>query len=130
MKNESLEELKSIIDNAPEGATHLDDINTYWKVNSEFDYYFHDGNQWDYSEPLENGTRSLSDIKRIIELIEDEKRLDHLQKCNQIFNGRAGSNYGWRVDWNHNRIAILDTGLKGVTIRNAIDEHIKKMGDL
>ena len=68
--SESLEELKAIIDNAPKGATHLDDINTYWKVISEFDYYFHNGNQWDDSEPLENGIRSLSDIKRIIELME------------------------------------------------------------
>tara|TARA_R110001592_G_C13193009_1_gene753737 strand:- start:37958 stop:38233 length:276 start_codon:yes stop_codon:yes gene_type:complete len=76
MSSESLEELKAIIDNAPEGATHLDDINTYWKVISEFDYYFHNGSQWDDSEPLENGTRSLSDIERIIELIEQVESLE------------------------------------------------------
>ena len=67
---ESLQELKAIVDNAPDGATHIDDIKTYWKVISEFDYFFHNDSQWDNSEPLENGTRSLSDIKRIIELME------------------------------------------------------------
>lgn len=67
---ETLEELKAIVAGKPDGATHIDDINTYWKVVSEFDYYFYSGSQWDDSEPLENGTRSLSDIERIVGLME------------------------------------------------------------
>jgi hypothetical protein len=86
MSHESLEKLKAIIDNAPEGATHLDDINTYWKVISEFDYYFHNGSQWDDSEPLENGTRSLSDIERIIELMEVESDIRAALKSGNIQN--------------------------------------------
>lgn len=78
---ESLEELKAIIDNAPEGASHVDDTYTYWKVVSEFDYYFYNGSQWDDSESIQSGTRSLSDIARIIELmgiVEDAAALGFL----------------------------------------------------
>ena len=82
---ETLEQLKTISDNAPEGATHIDDVDTYWKVVSEFDYYFYDGLHWDDSEPLENGARSLSDIERIIELEEKLKSFaDDIGDCNCI----------------------------------------------
>jgi len=87
---ETLEELKAIRDNAPDGATHIDDVNTYWRVISEFDYYFYDGCKWDDSEPLENGTRSLSDIKRIIELMELNQNMHTTV---------AGYIYG--KDWEH-----------------------------
>lgn len=101
MSKETLEELKAIVDNAPDGATHIDDIKTYWKVISEFDYFFHNGSQWDDSEPLENGTRSLSDIKRIIELME---------ACQGLLQLAAGSTDGyWRNELNAARKAL---GLK------------------
>jgi hypothetical protein len=74
---ETLEELKAIIADKPEGATHIDDIKTYWKVISEFDYYFYNRSQWNDSEPLENSfTRSLSDIERIIELMEQVSKIE------------------------------------------------------
>ena len=123
--SESLDELKAIVDNAPRFAVALSDYGYY----VDDDCHAFVNGTW-----MENSdiglTRSLSDIKRIIELMEDKLRLDHLQKCNEVFNKRVGSNYGWRVDWNHNRIAVVDTGLSGVSIRRAIDEHIKKVGDL
>lgn len=130
--SEILEELKAVVDNAPDGATHYDSLAT-WKYKNldRGTFLMPDGTGYKIDEFYPNETiRSLADIKRIIELMEDKLRLDHLQKCNEIFNKRAGSNYGWRVDWNHNRIAVVDTGVSGVSIRRAIDEHIKKVGDL
>jgi hypothetical protein len=58
---------QEIIDNAPEGATHWD--------CSEYMIHVHDGNWnywsraagWDETKPEEE-TRSLADIKRIVEL--------------------------------------------------------------
>ena len=58
---------KEIIENAPEGATHWD--------CGEYMMHIHDGNwdfwsmtgQWDDTKPEEE-TRSLADIKRIVEL--------------------------------------------------------------
>lgn len=90
MSVETLEDLKAIIAGKPEGASHIDDIATYWKVVSEFDYYFYNGSQWDDSEPLENGTRSLSDIERIIELME----------LNQNMHTTVAG-YLWGKDWAH-----------------------------
>lgn len=55
------------------------------------------------------------------ELKQDKERLDLLDKCNSDFNERCGSNYGWRVDWNHNRIALVDTGIPKIDVRAAID---------
>ena len=69
---ETLEQLQSIIDNAPSGSTHVDEFKAYWKFIPESCYYFHNGKKWDGSESIEYGTRSLSDIRRIIEL---EKKL-------------------------------------------------------
>lgn len=65
--SESLEELKAIIDNAPEGATHIDEDGDYCKGES---HYFSSGSKrWDNMDfPV--AMRSLSDIKRIIELME------------------------------------------------------------
>ena len=73
--NESLGELKTVIENAPEGASHYDGI-----------YYRYLGDEaqsspskrfgWEFVSdgPVElELTRSLSDIKRIIELMERVK---------------------------------------------------------
>jgi hypothetical protein len=79
---ETLEQLKTIRDNAPDGATHIYDVDTYWKVVSELDYYFYNGSHWDVSEPLKNATRSLSDIERIIELMEQSSKGEYTkQEC-------------------------------------------------
>lgn len=130
----ALEDLKAIIANAPDGASHYSvSEQTYYKFKCECWMWCSKGKSlfsFVQDDEVCNDLRSLSDIERIIELMEDESRLDHLQKCNEIFNARAGSNYGWKVDWNHNRIAIVDIGVRGVTIRMAIDDHIKKVGDL
>jgi hypothetical protein len=58
---------QEILDNAPEGASDIDNVNKYWSYQGNGDYYFWDGGKW-----IENWspfhTRSLADIKRIAEL--------------------------------------------------------------
>lgn len=66
---ETLEELKAIRDNAPDGATHISEfVHCYVKLNVGY-YFWWDGDAW---YPLDGPLllRSLSDINRIIELME------------------------------------------------------------
>lgn len=130
---ESLGELKAIFAGKPDGAQSVMMVCNpiYVKLENGFWYAACKGQEWlQVTDKQIGNMRSLSDIERIIELMEDEIRLDHLQKCNEAFNKRAGSNYGWRVDWNHNRIALIDTGASGVSVRKAIDDHVEKVGSL
>tara|TARA_R110002049_G_scaffold297332_1_gene486205 strand:+ start:1315 stop:1629 length:315 start_codon:yes stop_codon:yes gene_type:complete len=90
--SETLEELKAIVDNAPDGATivdiEVDGFIDYLYVDKCADHgkqikSFHNGD--DSAIEYSNGNiRSLSDIKRIIELMEHIKGL----KANTVnFNG-------------------------------------------
>ena len=69
---QTLEQLKTVSDNAPDGATHIDCDDDYVKfIDDEiYHYSFVRGYGWsnDYVTPCE--LRSLSDINRIIELME------------------------------------------------------------
>lgn len=67
--------------------------------------------------------------EEIKKLRKDARRLNYLDACNAEFNKKMGSNYGWKVDWNCNRIAVVDTGFAGVSVRQAIDEFIERRGD-
>lgn len=72
---ETLEELKAIRDNAPEGAisifgdTYLDANNRFYAAGC----WFGSSGYIEIKQP----TRSLSDIKRIIELMELNQALQH-----------------------------------------------------
>lgn len=76
---ETLEELKDIRDNAPEGATHIAKStgqSRYLKHNVRRDFVYHDGRTF-CAFPSKSGylktcksIRSLSDIKQIIDLME------------------------------------------------------------
>ena len=68
--SETLEELKSIVDNAPDGATHIDDDLLFYIKDSRFGLRWHNDYDglWFRCEVPET-LRSLSDIKRIIELM-------------------------------------------------------------
>jgi len=68
--SESLEELKAIIDNAPEGATHIDDEGDYAKYGGMYNYFYSKGLREWVQVDIVNMDRSLSDIKMIIELVE------------------------------------------------------------
>ena len=68
---------QEILDNAPEGATHIDRFGDYQKLNKDGESYqwteMIGGNfNWHPEKPIASGLRSLADIKRIAEL---EKRL-------------------------------------------------------
>ena len=69
---ESLEDLKAIIDNAPQGATHYD-VHYYRYSGDEVQSAPSKRFEWEFvsdgSAELEL-TRSLSDIERIVELME------------------------------------------------------------
>ena len=133
MSTETLEQLIAIRDGAPENFTMVSFCGGFYGTITPRGWILMNRttrvSKYIYLGSL-MAMRSLKDIEDKIELMEDKLRLDHLQNCNEIFNKRVGSNYGWRVDWNHNRIAVVDTGLKGVSIRSAIDEHMKATGDL
>ncbi|QGJ84303.1 hypothetical protein [Pseudoalteromonas phage XCL1123] len=75
---ETLKELKAIIAGKPEGATHIDVDRDYVKfIGDEMHHYSFvvgfDGWSGDYEAPCE--LRSLSDIERIIELMECNSNL-------------------------------------------------------
>ena len=81
--SETLEELKAIVDNAPDGAVSIFK-NTYIDGNGRF---YSDGAWFGVNGYIEikQPTRSLSDIKRIIELmelLEDISALGFLEEIN------------------------------------------------
>ena len=76
--SESLGELKAIVDNAPDGATHYDSLAT-WKYKNldRGTFLMPDGTGYKIDEFYPNETiRSLSDINLIIELEEYAMRLE------------------------------------------------------
>lgn len=69
---ETLKELKTIRDNAPEGATHVN-YAYYFKKQYDSDWMYCEINKshWEFDDDnAESDMRSLSDINRIIELME------------------------------------------------------------
>lgn len=77
---ETLEQLKEIFKNAPEGATHYDEEGDYIKCSDEF-LFWYDDFEWSALETYV-AMRSLSDIKDKIELLENKQKL--LEKINQF----------------------------------------------
>lgn len=66
-----LKELKQILENAPEGAEYLDEDGDYIKQNEQGAFYYING--WvSYGVSASNDLRSLSDIKTIVELMEEK----------------------------------------------------------
>lgn len=92
---ESIDELRKAIDLAPDGATHYSTLEQcYYKSRCEgwmfCNYGFSRFSFVDYDDIVADDLRSLSDIKRIIEL---EKKLAEIQynfnsgvKCSNIPN--------------------------------------------
>lgn len=77
---ETLEQLKEVIKNAPDGATHYDEDGDYIKFGINYPYWY-DGSTWFELESC-GSVRSLSDIKLIVELMESNKAL--IDKINQF----------------------------------------------
>lgn len=88
---ETLEELKEIIENAPEGSSHIAKSvgqSRYLKHNVRRDFVYYDGRTF-CAFPSKSGflktcksIRSLSDIKHRIELMENNQQLQ--DKINQF----------------------------------------------
>ena len=57
---------------------------------------------------------------------QDAERLNHLDALNARKNANYGTSYGWRIEENHNRIALSDHWFPALTVRQAIDEHMDK----
>jgi hypothetical protein len=57
----------------------------------------------------------------------DSARLDYLDKRNARKNESNGTVYGWKVNENHNRIALEDHAWPAVSVREAIDRAMKEM---
>ena len=58
---------QKILDNAPEGATHIDHLFSYWLVKDRDAFNWH-GTGWQLISSDAEDFRSLADIKRIAEL--------------------------------------------------------------
>ena len=68
-----------IVENAPEGATHVDNNGFYLKASTsgylDFD---NDGRDWDYDYADHCHTRSLADIKELVELRKKNAELEKM----------------------------------------------------
>ncbi|QGJ84305.1 hypothetical protein [Pseudoalteromonas phage XCL1123] len=73
---ETLEDLKAIIVNAPEGATHVSRNGVYYKRSDKQGFgalvWWRRGEEWIESK-IDHITRSISDIEEIIALMEQAK---------------------------------------------------------
>jgi hypothetical protein len=69
---------QEIIDNAPECATHIDQLYLYWMVQDRDAFNWH-GTGWQLISSDAEDFRSLSDIKRIVELEKENAELKNNQ---------------------------------------------------
>ncbi|MDB5975115.1 MAG: hypothetical protein JWR07_1875 [Nevskia sp.] len=60
------------------------------------------------------------------QLLTDAERLDFLDSMNARKNVQNGTTYGWKLEENHNRIALSDHNFPALSVRAAIDAAIGK----
>lgn len=74
---ETLEQLRGIVKNAPCDATHYYNVTGSYHLIRNFSFYDYDieHDYWLLGSPCSEEMRSLSDVKRIIELMEENKEL-------------------------------------------------------
>lgn len=58
-------------------------------------------------------------------LLADKARLDFLDRMNARKNGQNNTFYGWKLEENHNRIALSDHHSPAMDVRAAIDAAIR-----
>lgn len=67
---ETLEELQKILDDAPEGATHIEDVGDYIINKGRVFYWWNKGVKgWSLLDEVYKPMRSLADIQRIVDLM-------------------------------------------------------------
>lgn len=75
---ETLEQLKTIVKNAPEKATHVDFNGHYWHNSSAFYWLCCDDGSTTSNAEIGNHIRKLSDINLTIELMERVNKLEFM----------------------------------------------------
>lgn len=60
------------------------------------------------------------------EILKDIRRLSFLHLANKHMNEHNRTVYGWRLEANHNRIALTDHNLPALSVREAIDDAMEK----
>ena len=99
---ETLEELKDIHEGAPDGATDYSSrFNRllFYKYNFLLGWFFWDGSCYvPLREGPSNKTRSLSDIKSIVELMEDNNKLRQTT-IKEILNKKVSMTSTGREVW-------------------------------
>jgi hypothetical protein len=93
---------QEILDNAPDGATHVDSESDYYKINENVTEVMLNS-LWFNAEDalmLPDDIRSLSDIKRIVELEKTEPLLQKvLDCCDSLHCEVTQANYGEAINW-------------------------------
>ena len=69
----NITELEQIINDAPDGATHVSDNGVYYRMGAK-QFWWARGEEWVETE-IDHFTRSLSDIKEIVELQKENEEL-------------------------------------------------------
>lgn len=99
-----LKELKQILDNAPEGATHYGTESSYYRHDGVMDLDWWVNGGWQNERVLGDYevTRSLSDIKTIVEQQEEINRLNTELK-QQIDNNLTDVKkaFWWSAEFTH-----------------------------
>jgi hypothetical protein len=67
----------------------------------------------------------LALLLRTAETNSDKERLDYLDSLNQKLTDKYGIKYGWKLDMNHNRVALTDSNNPPLSVRDAIDDFRK-----
>ena len=78
-------------------------------------------NQAELLARIDAALSTPADTSEIDRLVADAGRLDYLDERNAQKNKRNGTQYGWRLSENHNRIALEDNHYPAVSVREAID---------
>ena len=92
---------KEILNNAPEGATHVDNNGFYLKAGkSGFMEPDDSGVDWDYDCASHSEVRALIDIRRIAELeIERVKLISCLSDISNACIGKIAMSYDLDAEW-------------------------------
>ena len=117
---------QEILDNAPEGATHVDTEGRWHKLtfNHKGFMLLNNDGDWDYCNPCTD-LRSLADIKLIAEL--EKERIKLLSCLLDISDGCIGEiTMNYRVDAEYiGRKIYAATGMANPQLTEALKEQVK-----
>ena len=111
---------QEILDNAPEGATHVDNCGFYLKAGkSGFMEPDNLSNDWDYEYSNHSEVSSLTDIKRIAEL---EQEVKGYQVALSMPANNEAQNLEQQAKWMDIVASHLNkTSIHGAVIKNSVE---------